>query len=160
MGRNHHVHAAHSSPREARDRKIEAKDARSVVRKMSIGENYVGKLTPMRSNISRFSRGTDPWRRPQMANLANFCNSEKSVKFFKIWWTRGDSNPRPPRCERGALPAELLAHEQQANFSKGAVACQHAFYCPLLPIRPKSYPAVSDPVASAGPALQGGVNEP
>jgi hypothetical protein len=30
---------------------------------------------------------------------------------LKIWWTRGDSNPRPPRCERGALPAELLAHE-------------------------------------------------
>src|SRR3954465_8469366 len=26
------------------------------------------------------------------------------------WWTRWDSNPRPPRCERGALPAELLAH--------------------------------------------------
>ena len=25
---------------------------------MSIGEDYVGKLTPMRSNISRFSRGT------------------------------------------------------------------------------------------------------
>src|SRR5438309_6219682 len=45
-----------------------------------------------------------------MANLANFCNSEKSVKFFKEWWTRWDSNPRPPRCERGALPAELLAH--------------------------------------------------
>ncbi len=28
------------------------------MRKMSIGENYVGKLTLMRSNISRFSRGT------------------------------------------------------------------------------------------------------
>jgi hypothetical protein len=27
-----------------------------------------------------------------MANVANFCNSEKSVKSFKIWWTRGDSN--------------------------------------------------------------------
>ena len=27
------------------------------MRKMSIGENHVGKLTPMRSNISRFSRG-------------------------------------------------------------------------------------------------------
>ena len=50
--------ARFSSPSEARDRKIEAKDARSVVRKMSIGENYVEKLTPMRSNISRFSRGT------------------------------------------------------------------------------------------------------
>ena len=61
-----------------------------------------------------------------MANLANFCNSEKSVKLFRIWWTRGDSNPRPPRCERGALPAELLAHEQQIDFSKGSGACQHA----------------------------------
>ena len=60
-----------------------------------------------------------------MASLARFWNSEKSVKLFRIWWTRGDSNPRPPRCERGALPAELLAHEQQVDFSKGAVACQH-----------------------------------
>ena len=25
------------------------------------------------------------------------------------WWTAWDSNPRPPRCERGALPAELAA---------------------------------------------------
>jgi hypothetical protein len=25
------------------------------------------------------------------------------------WWTRPGSNRRPPRCERGALPAELLA---------------------------------------------------
>ena len=28
----------------------------------------------------------------------------------KKWWTAGDSNPRPPRCERGVLPAELAAH--------------------------------------------------
>jgi hypothetical protein len=33
-------------------------------------------------------------RRLQMASLARFWNSEKSVKSFKIWWTRGDSNPR------------------------------------------------------------------
>lgn len=26
-----------------------------------------------------------------------------------IWWTRRDSNPRSPRCERGALPAKLQA---------------------------------------------------
>ena len=26
------------------------------------------------------------------------------------WWTAGGSNSRPPRCERGALPAELAAH--------------------------------------------------
>src|SRR5258707_2480428 len=52
---------------------------------------------------------------------------QKQCKSFEIWWTRGDSNPRPPRCERGALPAELLAHEQQVDFSKRACACQHAF---------------------------------
>ena len=26
---------------------------------------------------------------------------QKQCKFFKIWWTRGDSNPRPHHCERG-----------------------------------------------------------
>jgi hypothetical protein len=28
----------------------------------------------------------------------------------QFWWTAGGSNSRPPRCERGALPAELAAH--------------------------------------------------
>ena len=28
----------------------------------------------------------------------------------RLMWTDGDSNPRPPRCKRGALPAELSAH--------------------------------------------------
>ena len=28
---------------------------------------------------------------------------------FGFWWTRRGSNPRPPRCERGALPTELRA---------------------------------------------------
>src|SRR5438067_12829868 len=27
------------------------------------------------------------------------------------WWRRGGSNSRPPHCERGALPAELLPHQ-------------------------------------------------
>ena len=31
----------------------------------------------------------------------------KLIKEF--WWTVGDSNPRLPRCERGALPTELTA---------------------------------------------------
>jgi hypothetical protein len=25
---------------------------------------------------------------------------------FEFWWTRGDSNPRPPRCERGKFQAK------------------------------------------------------
>src|SRR5215472_9081185 len=37
-------------------------------------------------------------------------DSKQDSQVLKTWWTRGDSNPRPPRCERGALPAELLAH--------------------------------------------------
>src|SRR5438445_7788560 len=63
-----------------------------------------------------------------------------------FWWTRGDSNPRPPRCERGALPAELLAHEQQLNFSKRRRPCQHSFSpvkrswgAPIESRRPKRY---------------------
>jgi hypothetical protein len=42
----------------------------------------------------------DTFRRLQLAYVAYFSHSEKQVTFFKIWWTRGDSNPRPPRCEQ------------------------------------------------------------
>jgi hypothetical protein len=61
---------------------------------------------------------------PQLGNLGNCASFRKSPKLLKRWWTRGDSNPRPPRCERGALPAELLAHEQQRNFNRGRWGCQ------------------------------------
>ena len=27
--------------------------------------------------------------------------------YSENWWSRGESNPRPPHCERGALPSEL-----------------------------------------------------
>ena len=37
---------------------IEDRFVRSVVREMSINENYEGEITPIRSNISRFSRRT------------------------------------------------------------------------------------------------------
>jgi hypothetical protein len=40
--------------------KIEDKFVRSVVREMSISENYEGEVTPIRSNISRSSRGCLP----------------------------------------------------------------------------------------------------
>ena len=36
-----------------------------------------------------------------VANPANFRWYRESRKLLKRWWTRGDSNPRPPRCERG-----------------------------------------------------------
>src|SRR5205823_7398552 len=30
----------------------------------------------------------------------------------KGWWAMRDSNPRPPRCKRDALPAELIARNR------------------------------------------------
>src|SRR6516164_5934966 len=50
--------AKFSSSRAARERKVEDTVARSVVRAMSIGKNYEGNITPIRSDTSRFSRGT------------------------------------------------------------------------------------------------------
>jgi hypothetical protein len=47
------------SSRAARDGKIERTDARSAVRKMGMSEDYEGCVTPIRSDISPFSRGTD-----------------------------------------------------------------------------------------------------
>src|SRR6516164_2321370 len=35
-----------------------------------------------------------------------------------IWWTRWDSNPRPPHCERGIIEAKTRRHNQLA-FSNG-----------------------------------------
>lgn len=34
------------------------------------------------------------------------------------WWRRRGLNPRPPRCERGALPAELLPHLRAGKHSR------------------------------------------
>ncbi len=33
-----------------------------------------------------------------------------SAKVERKWWRVGDSNPRPRRCERRALPTELTPH--------------------------------------------------
>ena len=35
----------------------------------------------------------------------------KNRSVFQFWWTRRGSNPRPLRCERSALPAELRAQK-------------------------------------------------
>src|SRR5271167_681397 len=39
----------------------------------------------------------------------------KFFGFFK-WWSRWDSNPRPPRCHRGALPTAPRPHLGKAYF--------------------------------------------
>ena len=49
-------------------------------------------------------------------NSINFpiCRKAKKtvasdMQLATMWWTRWDSNPRSPRCERGAFPAKLRA---------------------------------------------------
>jgi hypothetical protein len=54
--------ARFSSSRAARDWKIERTDARSVVRKIGMTEDYEGYVTLIHSDISTFSRGTIPAR--------------------------------------------------------------------------------------------------
>ena len=34
------------------------------------------------------------------------------------WWSWGDSNPRPPQCECGALPTELQPHRVPAKIAE------------------------------------------
>src|SRR5439155_19919126 len=90
----------------------------------------------------RMESTTDGSRIPRLAEFARIKTNSfglitpkagRSIRLSQskvVWWTRPGSNRRPPHCERGALPAELLAHEQRNNFSKGPGACQHAFRRP------------------------------
>ena len=64
--------------------------------------------TTLERRIRRWTRSTCP----QNVHKTRF-NKKRQPKLpllLRIWWTAGGSNSRPPRCERGALPAELAAH--------------------------------------------------
>ena len=37
--------------------------------------------------------------------------SDRLIGF--VWWSRGESNPRPPQCHCGALPTELRPHTKE-----------------------------------------------
>jgi hypothetical protein len=70
---------------------------------------------------------------------SNPCNE---VSFFadgrrgEKWWRRRDLNPRPPRCERGALPAELLPHLEGTYFEPtGAAVSNESHPTRRVPVR-------------------------
>ena len=46
------------------------------------------------------------------------------------WWRRRGLNPRPPRCERGALPTELLPHLAASHSLRFDPRCQNHFSAP------------------------------
>jgi hypothetical protein len=99
----------------------------------------------------RMESTTDGSRIPRLAEFARIKTNSSghitpkagwSIRLSQskvVWWTRPGSNRRPPRCERGALPAELLAHEQPKNFNRGAGRCQcHAFAGEFRAVRSQS----------------------
>ena len=45
----------------------------------------------------------------QINNKSEPIPDGEQVRIMLLWWTRRGSNPRPLRCERSALPAELRA---------------------------------------------------
>ena len=66
-----------------------------------------------------------------------------------FWWTTWDSNPRPPHCERGALPTELVAHyHKRAKPTTASCADEQLQYsrCP----QPNSTPLYSKKCATSG----------
>ena len=38
--------------------------------------------------------------------------SYTAINIYKKWWIQWGSNPRPPACKTGALPAELWTHDE------------------------------------------------
>ena len=51
---------------------------------------------------------------------------------FKLWWSGRGSNPRPSRCERDALPAELPPHEQRRHSNIRHPGCNRHSDCEPL----------------------------
>gem|GEM_PF-4115320 len=47
-----------------------------------------------------------------------FGFSKIPKKGIFVWWTEGDSNPRPLQCECSALPTELSAQKVSRNVSR------------------------------------------
>ncbi len=48
------------------------------------------------------------------ALVEQFTVLEGALSIFEIWWTRWDSDPRPPHCERGITKAKTRRHNQLA----------------------------------------------
>ena len=79
-----------------------------------LGEVYTALVACAAVVLNVAAGGTDKAQRG-VAARAELCLFRIFMTAFgalhkRRWWTRRDSNPRPQRCERRALPTELRAH--------------------------------------------------
>ena len=66
-------------------------------------------LEPTSTGVLRYTTPAQPRALPTELTR----NMYLALKPPEAWWTEQESNPRPPRCKRGALPTELPAHIRQ-----------------------------------------------
>ena len=79
-----------------------------------------------------------------------YCADPEGVRIREIWWTRWDSNPRSPRCERGALPTKLRARVNLIHFSVSAPICQDlfkTFFTPPVTPSPPRFQYAAEPAS-------------
>src|SRR3984893_3552305 len=68
-------------------------------------------IVPKRASTPLLAGRCDDWIGP-CAEPATPLKEKACLnsRLERSWWRRRGSNPRPPHCERGALPAELRPH--------------------------------------------------
>src|SRR3954471_14159555 len=89
------------------------------------GRRDLNRGPPARKASHRAARATGPSEENrQEIDKSAVCRRWRAAKSLKDWWTAGGSNPRPPDCEPGALPAELAARRQIGIVADGAAADQ------------------------------------
>ena len=74
----------------------------------------------VKASLEAMGLVTDPGFFQDYARRSRLGFTVEDTTTKRIWWTAWDSNPRPPRCERGALPTELAAH-----FTGGTLLIYH-----------------------------------
>src|SRR5262245_59965653 len=74
---------------------------------------------PEKTQVQSLERDNASARRPARAQGARASTTVPGSCWW-AWWTAGGSNPRPPDCEPGALPAELAAHGEKGNRNRRA----------------------------------------
>ena len=94
-----------------------------------------GRLAQLARALARHARGQ--WFKSTIAHHLTARLTKKQPlsrgAFVRGWWRQGDSNPRPLRCERSALPAELCPRD--GEFSRAPLANEGGHHSLKLVVR-------------------------